>query len=170
MAERDGLCQRSISDRYLTGKEIHPFLFGSPPQVHQLYSYSLLVLIYSLDLLLSSLSDKPVGRWLVRDLHQAWGDSRWAISPLFNLPAGPLLRRPGVALTVWVYAWSYLLYDISGMLLSLASMSTMVACQNLGNTISNNTRSFYDLLPACLFKVASMLPQLSIGIKGIQSK
>ena len=48
--------------------------------------------LFSLDLLLSCLSDKPVGRWLVWDLHQAWGDGRWAVSPLFNLPAGPLLR------------------------------------------------------------------------------
>ena len=87
------------------GKAIHPFLFGAPPQVRQLYSYSLLVLIYTLDLLLSSLSDKPVGRWLVRDLHQAWGDSRWAVSPLLNLPAGPLLRWPGVALTGPAMSW-----------------------------------------------------------------
>ena len=54
---------------------------------------------------------------------------------------------------------------------------TLVACLNvyciahqyLGNTISKNTRAFYDLSPACLFKLASMLPQLSVGIYGIQS-
>ena len=41
-------------------------------------------------------------------------------------------------------------------------MSTAVVHRYLGNTISKNARSFYDLLPARLFKLASMLPRFVV--------
>ena len=71
----------SLSSSYIVsfwGKEIHPFLFGSPPQ--------------------SPCASLWVGDWS-GSLHQAWGADRWAVSPLPYLPAGLCLGWLGVALT-----------------------------------------------------------------------
>ena len=87
----------SLSSSYIVsfwGKEIHPFLFGSPPQ--------------------SPCTSLWVGDWS-GSLHQAWGADRWAVSPLPYLPAGLCLGWLGVALThilicIYIYMKSIQIY------------------------------------------------------------